>query len=150
VRRIAGRVKTNFSACATHSPVKRRAVQHHGTNRLGPLFQTQVGKLQLNANLIFEQHYRSDTSQRADLSYQWQAKYRWQPKFGFGVQGFGDVGLPNHWDAVIEASHRMGPAIFGKFDLGNHRAIRYNAAWLAGTSSNAPNNNIRTQVEYEF
>jgi hypothetical protein len=118
--------------------------------KFGPLFQTEFGKVQLNANLLFEQHYRSDSSQRSEFSYQWQAKYRWQPKLEFGVQGFGDTGSPNHWDQVIEASHRMGPAIFGKFDLGNRHAIRYNAAWLIGTSGNAPSQNFRAQVEYEF
>lgn len=118
--------------------------------RFGPLLQTELGKVQLNGNLIFEQHYRSDTAQRAELSYQWQAKYRWQPQFEFGLQGFGDVGSWNHWDAVTETSHRLGPAVFGKLDLGNRRAIRYNAAWLAGTSGIAPKNNLRAQVEYEF
>lgn len=118
--------------------------------RFGPLFQTEAGKVQLNANLIFEQHYRSNTPQRAELSYQWQAKYRWQPALEFGLQGFGDAGSWNHWDQVIEASHRMGPAIFGKFDFGNRRAIRYNAAWLMGTTSNASSQNFRAQVEYEF
>ena len=118
--------------------------------RFGPLFQTEFGKVQLNGNLIFEQHYRSDTAQRAELSYQWQAKYRWQPKLEFGLQGFGDVGSPNHWDEVSDASHRMGPAVFGKFDFGNRRAIRYNAAWLFATSGNAPKDNFRAQIEYEF
>jgi len=118
--------------------------------RLGPLFQTEVGKVQLNGNLIFEQHYRSDTSQRAQLSYQWQVKYRWQPKLDDGLQGFGDIGSWNHWDSMTEASHRMGPALFGKLDLGNRQAFRYNAAWLVGTASNAPSQNFRAQVEYEF
>ena len=118
--------------------------------RFGPLLQTEFGKLQLNGNLIFEQHYRSDSSQRSEISYQWQAKYRWQPQFEFGMQGFGDLGSANHWDQVIEASHRMGPAIFGKLNLGNRRAIRYNAAWLIGTSGNAPSQNFRAQIEYEF
>lgn len=118
--------------------------------RFGPLLQTEFGKLQLNGNLIFEQHYRSDTSQRAQLSYQWQAKYRWQPQFEFGMQGFGDTGSWNHWDAVTDTSRRMGPAVFGKIALGNRQAIRYNAAWLAGASSNAPRNTFRTQIEYEF
>jgi len=118
--------------------------------RLGPLFQTEFGKVQLNANLIFEQHYRSETTQRAQLSYQWQGKYRWKPEIEFGVQGFGDAGSFNHWDAVADASHRMGPAVFGKFNLGNRRAIRYNAAWLVGTSGNATHENFRAQIEYEF
>jgi hypothetical protein len=118
--------------------------------RMGPLFQTEFGKVQLNGNLIFEQHYRSDTTQRSELSYQWQAKYRWKQELEFGLQGFGDVGSFNHWDAVTDASHRMGPAVFGLYKLGNRRAIRYNAAFLVGTSGNAPNQTFRAQVEYEF
>jgi hypothetical protein len=131
--------------------IERPADTHEGYEvRFGPLFQTETGKIQLNGNLIFEQHYRSDTAQRAELGYQWQAKYRWQPRFEFGFQGFGDLGSWNHWDAMTETSHRLGPAVFGKLDLGNRRAIRYNAAWLAGTSGAAPKNNFRAQVEYEF
>ena len=117
---------------------------------LGPLFQTEVGKTQLNGNILFEQHYQSDSSQRAQLRYQWQAKYRWQPTFEFGLQGFGNFGSWNHWDSIDEPSHRMGPAVFGKIALGGRNAIRYNAAWLVGTSSNAPTQNFRLQVEYEF
>jgi hypothetical protein len=118
--------------------------------RFGPLFQTEFGKVQLNANVIIEQHYRSDSPQRSELSYQWQAKYRWRPTLEFGAQGFGDAGSPNHWDAVVPASHRMGPAVFGKLDFGGRRAVRYNAAWLTGTSANAPGRNFRAQLEYEF
>lgn len=131
--------------------LERPADTHEGYEvRFGPLLQTEIGKVQLNANLIFEQHFRSDTTQRSELSYQWQGKYRWRPELEFGLQGFGDIGSFNHWDAVADASHRMGPAVFGKFNLGNRRAIRYNAAWLVGTSSNATHENFRAQVEYEF
>jgi hypothetical protein len=131
--------------------IERPADRREGYEvRLGPLFQTEVGKVQLNANVLFEQHYRSDSTQRAELSYQWQAKYRWKPEFEFGMQGFGDTGSFNHWDPVVEASHRMGPAVFGKLKIGDRKAIRYNAAYLVGTSNNAPSNNFRAQVEYEF
>jgi hypothetical protein len=116
----------------------------------GPLFQTETSQLQFNGNILFEQHYRSESAQRALLSYQWQAKYRWQPALEFGLQGFGNLGSWNHWDAVSERAHRLGPAVFGKVGLGNRQAIRYNAAWLIGTSSNAPSRNFRAQVEFEF
>ncbi|MGH8753456.1 MAG: hypothetical protein ACREUJ_06220 [Burkholderiales bacterium] len=120
--------------------------------RLGPLLQTEVGKVQLNTNFLLTQIFGSHSSQRAEYGYQWQAKYRWQPKFEFGFQGFGDVGSWNHWDAIEEPSpqHRMGPAIFGKFALGGRQAIRYNAAFLFLKSNNAPSQNFRAQVEYEF
>ena len=116
----------------------------------GPLFQTEAGQFQFNGNVLFEQHYRSDSAQRALLSYQWQLKYRWRPELEVGAQGFGNFGSWNHWDAVGERAHRLGPAVFGKIALGNRQAIRYNAAWLIGTSGDAPTRNFRVQVEYEF
>ena len=127
-----------------------RSTQEGYEVRLGPLLQKDIGKVQLNANLLFEQHYRSDSTQRSELSYQWQAKYRWKPELEFGMQGFGDAGSFSGWDEVVEASHRMGPAVFGKIKVGDRKAIRYNAAYLVGTSGNAPSNNFRAQVEYEF
>jgi hypothetical protein len=119
---------------------------------LGPLLQKEVGKVQLNANFLLTQIFGSHSSERSEYGYQWQVKYRWQPKFEFGFQGFGDVGSWNNWDAIDEPSpqHRMGPAIFGKFALGGRQAIRYNAAFLFLKSNNAPSQNIRAQIEYEF
>ena len=43
------------------------------------------------------------------------------------------MGKWNDWDKQADQSHRIGPAVFGKFALGNRQAIRYNAAWLFGT-----------------
>lgn len=119
---------------------------------LGPLFQKEVGKVQLNANFLLTQIFGSHSTERSEYGYQWQAKYRWQPMFEFGFQGFGDVGSWNHWDAIDQPSpqHRMGPAIFGKFALGGRQAIVYNAAFLVLKSNNAPSQNFRAQIEYEF
>jgi hypothetical protein len=118
--------------------------------RFGPLFQTEMGKLQLNGNLLFERHYRAETQERTEFGYQWQIKYRWQQQFEFGLQGFGEFGKWNQWDPADQRSHRMGPAVFGKIPLGNRQAIRYNAAWLLGASTSAPKQTFRMQVEYEF
>ena len=118
--------------------------------RFGPLFQTEMGKFQLNGNPLFERHYRAETQERTEFGYQWQIKYRWQQQFEFGLQGFGELGKWNRWDTADQRSHRVGPAVFGKIPLGNRQAIRYNAAWLLGASTNAPRQTFRMQVEYEF
>ena len=122
--------------------------------RLGPLFQTEYGMLQLNGNLLFERAFgKADESGEpysTNFSYQWQAKYRWRPILEFGVQGMGDMGKWNDWNKPSGQSHRAGPAVFGKFKLGNRRAIKYNAAWLLGAGNAAPNHTFRMQVEYEF
>ena len=122
--------------------------------KFGPLFQTEFGKLQLNGNLLFERAFgmtdESGEPYSTDFSYQWQIKYRWQPSLEFGAQGFGDMGKWNDWNAPADQSHRLGPAVFGKFALGDKQAIRYNAAWLFGTGGAAPDDTFRMQVEYEF
>ncbi len=121
--------------------------------KVGPLFQTEFGKLQLNGNVLFERKFGpNDTDSRyvTEIGYQWQAKYRWKPAFEFGAQGMGELGQWNQWDSSNNQNHRVGPAVFGKLALGNKQAIKYDAAWLFGISDAAPNNTFRMQVEYEF
>lgn len=122
--------------------------------KFGPLFQTEFGKIQLNANLLFERAFgkadESGVAYATNFSYQWQAKYRWKEVFEYGLQGLGETGKWNDWDKQADQLHRAGPAVFGKIPLGNRQAIRYNAAWLIGTSTAAPDHTLRMQVEYEF
>jgi len=73
----------------------------------GPVFQTELGRLQLNGNLIFEHEFK-DTG-KASLKYQWQALYRLAPGWRAGVLGFGELGTWNHWSN--RQSHRAGPAL---------------------------------------
>lgn len=121
---------------------------------VGPLLQTEFGKIQLNGNLLFQRAFgkadESGVPYSTNLNYQWQVKYRWQPVLEFGMQSFGGMGKWNDWNSQASQDHRIGPAIFGKFALGNRQAIRYNAAWLLGESNAAPNHTLRLQVEYEF
>jgi hypothetical protein len=116
----------------------------------GPLFETDFGKVQLNANALFKRNYRAEGLGETQFLYQWQAKYRWMPEFEYGFQGFGEMGKWDQWAPTNERSHRVGPAVFGKLSLGGRQAIRYNAAWLLGASQAAPDHSVRLQVEYEY
>lgn len=118
--------------------------------KVGPLFQTEVGKLQLNANILLERQVRTANQTGPQLGYQWQVKYRWLPAFEYGLQGFGEVGQWNDWAPAEERTHRLGPAVFGKIALGGRQAIRYNAAWLFGAAGGAADHTFRLQAEYEF
>ena len=121
--------------------------------KLGPLFQTDFDKLQLNANLLFERKFGQEESGEhhvTEIGYQWQVKYRWQQAFEFGLQGLGEMGKWNHWEDADEQSHKIGPAVFGKIGLGGKQAIKYNAALLYGVSDGAPDHTFRMQAEYEF
>lgn len=122
--------------------------------KFGPLLQTDFGLVQLNANFLLERKYASDGGSMqypTEAKYQWQIKYRLQTEFEFGAQGFGSLG---EWDKWVnnkdEENHSVGPAIFGKYVLGNRQAIKYNAAWLIGSGEGAAERTFRMQAEYEF
>lgn len=122
--------------------------------KLGPLLQTEFGLVQLNANFLLERKYASDGGSMqypTEAKYQWQIKYRLQTEFEFGAQGFGSLG---EWDKWVnnkdEENHSVGPAIFGKYVLGNRQAIKYNAAWLIGSGEGVAERTFRMQAEYEF
>ena len=119
--------------------------------RWGPLLQADLTQsLQGNLNLLLEKHVRSSEAGKAELGYQWQVKYRWKPSFEFGVQGFGDVGPWNDWEPRSEQPHVAGPAVFGRFNVGDRQAIRYNAGLLFGMTNGSPRHTLRAQAEYEF
>ena len=132
--------------------------REHGTEgyelRLGPLFQWESGAVQWNANVLFERVFRGEAepgeSRATEMGYQFQVKYRASPGFEYGVQAFGDLGRWDRWAPSAGQSHRLGPAVFGRFKAGERDTVRYNAAWLVGLNKGAPDNTLRLQVEYEF
>jgi hypothetical protein len=122
--------------------------------RAGPLFQWDTGLVQWNANVLFTRVWRGEPEpgepRVTELGYQFQVKYRASPAFEYGVQAFGDLGQWDQWAPSAGQSHRLGPAVFGKFKVGERETLRYNAAWLVGLNKGAPDNTFRMQVEYEF
>ncbi|BBN60090.1 DUF3187 family protein [Hydrogenovibrio marinus] len=115
--------------------------------KVGPLFQTNSGKMQYNFNVLFEAKIGGSTPSSNIVAgqYQLQAKYRLQKSFEFGVQSFGEVGAWDNWSPASEQEHKIGPAIFGK--IGH---LKYNAAYLFGLTRSTSNGTARLQVEYEF
>jgi hypothetical protein len=118
--------------------------------RFGPLFQTEFDQVQLNFNPLLTNITRAVEGNGTYFDYQWQVKYRWRQSFEFGAQGFGETGKWNHFAPSSEQSHRLGPAVFGKFGLGGREAIVWNAAMLFGATQASPDWNFRFQAEYEF
>lgn len=121
--------------------------------RFGPLFQTEFDRIQLNGNLFLKRsiHVGADSEQQVtEMHYQAQAKYRLMREFEAGVQAFGELGKWRHWSARDQQIHLIGPAVFGKLPMGDHKAIKYDVAWLAGAGKASPNSTWRMQLELEF
>ena len=57
--------------------------------KLGPLFQTDINRIQLNANFLFERKFGPNPEHEkfiTEFGYQFQTKYRYRKEFEFGVQ----------------------------------------------------------------
>lgn len=116
----------------------------------GPAFQTDIDRTQLNANIFFERNYGSAAPSRTKMKYQWQAKYRWRPALQFGLQGFGEVGVWDDWSARERQSHRGGPALSGSWPIGAGQSIKYEAAYLKGSTYTRQGSMFSMRVQYVF
>ena len=136
---------------AIHASLIRAAESYEGyALEIGPVLQTDIGRTQLNLNLFFEHTWGGYASAHTQMKYQWQAKYRWTPALQFGAQGFGELGDWAKWAPRDEQSHRIGPALFGRWDLGQGRALLYQAAWLVGSTYGQNGNMFSMRAQYAF
>ena len=119
------------------------------TLEIGPALQTEVGRLQLNANLFFERVFHADDNGTTQLQYQWQAKYRWNALLETGVQGFGELGDWNHWVRERQ-SHRAGPVLSGALPVGPSQAFKYQLAYLRGSIYGSHGNMLSLRLQYVF
>jgi len=114
----------------------------------GPLLQTDIGRTQLNANLLFERGFGGSAAPMSKLKYQWQLRHRWQPGLHLGLQGFGELGRWDHWAAREQQSHRAGPALFGQFGQGPYPALEWQAALLLGSTYGQPGNMFSLRLSH--
>ncbi len=100
----------------------------------GPVLQTNFGKLQVNANLIFERTRRQGAWSATAMKYQWQLRWHLIPALQPGLQGFGELGPWNDTLPPSQQSHRAGPALFATLPPGGTRALQVQAAYLVGST----------------
>jgi hypothetical protein len=116
---------------------------------LGPVFQTDVDRTQVNANVFFERRFGVSAAKPTQLKYQWQLRHRWQPWLHFGAQGFGEVGQWDHWSDRDAQSHRAGPALFGTIPTGEGK-FGWQAAYLVGSIYAKHGSMFTMRATYDF
>ncbi len=116
----------------------------------GPVLQTDVGRVQLNGNLIFEKSLAPGNTAAPQLKYQWQAKYRWSQRLHTGLQGFGELGPWNQWLGADRQSHRWGPVVGGALPLSEKQRLEYQAAYLTGSVYGRAADMLSVRVQLVF
>lgn len=118
--------------------------------RWGPLFQTEAADLQINANLIFTTNFGGREPARTVMGYQLQLKGEGDASLHLGFQAFGEMGCWHRWQSARRQSHRLGPALFGRIDMGDDHSLSWNVGYLVGISSGAPDRTFRLETELQF
>lgn len=113
---------------ALHSQLIRN-VGSGNALELGPVWQTELGRWQLNANAFWEY----DSSRRdTRLKLQWRGLHRIANGWRLGAEGFSEVGRWNHWLPQARQSHRAGPAVLATLRDQGDDTVTLNAAYLFG------------------
>jgi hypothetical protein len=119
--------------------------------RFGPLLQKDIGKFEVNVNLLCRTFLQSTGMSSPQYSYQGQVKYRYGPPLEMGLQIFGRVsGGGQTWAPYQQQVLRVGPVLLGRLTLPRERSLAYNIGYLVGTTQHSPDQTLRMQVEYEF
>jgi len=119
------------------------------TLEVGPAFQTEFTRTQLNLNVFFDRGLGAQAYDATELRYQWQVRQHWLPLLNVGAQGFGELGPWDHWLPADQQSHRAGPAIFGHARLGPGD-LGWQAAYLFGKAYGMHGDMLTLRVKYEF
>ncbi len=119
------------------------------TVEMGPAFQADIDRTQLNFNVFIEKGYGGFSRRPTQLKYQWQVRHRFVPGLHFGAQGFGEVGPWDHWAPSHAQSHRAGPALFGSAKAGPGE-FGWQAAYLYGKTYRQRGNMLTASVKYDF
>lgn len=113
---------------ALHAQLIRNVGQSHALE-LGPAWQTDLGRLKLNANVFWEYDSRRHDTR---LKLQWRGLYRVAPGWRLGLQGFSEVGQWNDWAPRRRQSHRAGPALLATLWDEGRDTVTLNTAFLWG------------------
>ncbi len=138
---------------ALHTKIERPQDRDEGyAIEWGPVLKTDIGRVQLNANLFFQRDVRVrglESEKHTELAYQFQLKHRWKSWFQPGLQAFGEVGKWNNWLPANEQSHRAGPAVFGSALFGKQE-LKYEAAYLLGRNDGRAAKTFSMRAQYVF
>lgn len=129
---------------AIHAQLIRNVGDGHALE-LGPVWQTDVGRVQLNANLFWEYDSgRRDTR----LKLQWRSLARLAPGWRLGIEGFSEVGPWTHWLPSQRQSHRAGPALQASFWGKGRDEVNLSAAYLFGKTYGSSGRMFTMQLQW--
>ena len=114
------------------------------------LAEKNFGLMTLTLNPIFEKEVGSNAEKSTEFKYAARLKLRLMPQLEPAIEAFGDIGEIGNLDPSDEQRHQLGPALLGKFHLGNASALRYELGYMFGlTRGGSPDGAFKWLIEIE-
>jgi len=120
---------------------------------LGPIFQTDIGKLRLTANPFLSFEVGSHGHEAPGLNYGLQAQYMLHNAFAPAIEFYGKTGSFMDDTSLNDQDQKLGPVLTGKFSaatLGLPGKFGYEAGVLFGVTDVTAARTYKGKLEYEF
>jgi hypothetical protein len=119
--------------------------------KVGALILKEFGpRLSLTLNAFLEWQTGPNHETGTVFSYGASLKYNVNQYFQPALEAFGEPGPISHFSPSSEQENWIGPAVYGKLDMGPGHALAYRFAALFGVSDGASDTRAVFQFEYEF
>ena len=128
-----------------HAQLVRNREDRSNALELGPIWQTDFGRLKLNAGVFWE--YDSD-KRDTRLKLQWRGVYRVAPGWRVGIEGFSEVGKWTDWAPRARQSHRVGPALLATLWDEGPDTVTLNAAYVFGKTYGSRGDMFTMQLQW--
>ena len=124
----------------------------HGPDEiaLAPIIEKTVDRWVGTLNLFFERQVGSEAGSGTTFAYAARVKYLLNPRFEPAIEAFGEPGRINQSGRFNGQEHWVGPAFYGRYGLGQGKAILYSASYLFGETSASSDSRAILRLEYEF
>jgi hypothetical protein len=115
------------------------------------LLEAPTGDLSHTLNLEFAKEIGEGADRGVNFAYAWRSRWRLTELFEPGFEAYGEFGRIDHFEALEEQEHNIGPVIAGKVDLGNTPGhIKYRIGYLFGITEASADGIAKLDLEYEF
>jgi hypothetical protein len=114
------------------------------------LVEKNFGPLTLTLNPIFEKEVGRNAEKSTEFKYASRLKLRLMPQVEPAIEAYGDIGEIGNLDSSSAQRHQVGPALLGKFHLGNASALKYEIGYMFGlTRDGSPDGAFKWLIEIE-
>ena len=113
------------------------------------LVEKSFGKWVATSNAIFTKEISGDDPPGLEFGYNWRVRYRLNQRFEPAIEGYGALGEIRNFEPASQQQHRIGPALLGRFPLGNAH-LRYDIAYLRGLTAGTPDSTFQLNLELEL